>query len=116
MAHLENNYIFQMINYNIIHSDIYFVQQQSCKTTLQLRTHIQLILGALPVTETALTPMYASAGQTKPQHLDISMIPVFTFMHLADAFIQSDLQLHSVYTFSLVCVFPGNRTHNLLRC
>ncbi len=28
----------------------------------------------------------------------------FTFMHLADAFIQSDLQLHSGYTFSLVCV------------
>ncbi len=40
----------------------------------------------------------------------------FTFMHLADAFIQSDLQLHSGYTCSLVCVFPGNRTHNLLRC
>ncbi len=40
----------------------------------------------------------------------------FTFTHLADAFIQSDLQLHSGYTFSLVCVFPGNRTHNLLRC
>ncbi len=39
----------------------------------------------------------------------------FTFMHLADDFIQSDLQLHSGYTFSLVCVFPGNRTHNLLR-
>ncbi len=39
----------------------------------------------------------------------------FTFMHLADAFIQSDLQLHSGYTFSLVHVFPGNRTHNLLR-
>ncbi len=29
-------------------------------------------------------------------------------MHLADAFIQSDLQLHSGYTFSLVHVFPGN--------
>ncbi len=29
-------------------------------------------------------------------------------MHLADAFIQSDLQLHSGYTFSLVSVFPGN--------
>ncbi len=40
----------------------------------------------------------------------------FTFMHLTDAFIQSDIQLHSGYTFSLVCVFPGNRTHNLLRC
>ncbi len=36
-------------------------------------------------------------------------------MHLADAFIQRDLQLHSGYTFSLVHVFPGNRTHNLLR-
>ncbi len=34
-------------------------------------------------------------------------------MHLADAFIQSDL-VHSGYTFVLsVCVFPGNRTHNL---
>ncbi len=39
-----------------------------------------------------------------------------TFTYLADAFIQSDLQLHSGYTFSLVCVFPGNRTHNLLSC
>ncbi len=38
---------------------------------------------------------------------------LFTFMHLADAFIQSDLQLHSGYTFLLVHVFPGNRTHNL---
>ncbi len=28
----------------------------------------------------------------------------FTFMHLADAFIQSDLQLHSGYTFLLVCI------------
>ncbi len=37
-------------------------------------------------------------------------------LHLADAFIQSDLQLQSGYTFSLVHVFPGNRTHNLLRC
>ncbi len=34
----------------------------------------------------------------------------FTFMHLADAFIQSD----SGYTF-FFCqyMFPGNRTHNL---
>ncbi len=39
-----------------------------------------------------------------------------TFTHLADTFIQSDLQLHSGYTFSLVSVFPGNRTHNLLCC
>ncbi len=33
----------------------------------------------------------------------------FTFMHLADAFIQSDLQLHSGYKFYFsVHVFPGN--------
>ncbi len=31
-------------------------------------------------------------------------IYTFTFMHLADAFIQSDLQLHSGYTFLLVRV------------
>ncbi len=40
----------------------------------------------------------------------------FTFMHLADAFIQSDLQLYSGYTFSVVHGIPGNRTHNLLCC
>ncbi len=30
----------------------------------------------------------------------------FTFMHLEDAFIQSDLQLHSGYTFLSVYVLP----------
>ncbi len=45
---------------------------------------------------------------------EIFLLYLFTFMHLADAFIQSDL--HSGYTFSFflsVCVFPGNQTHNL---
>ncbi len=38
----------------------------------------------------------------------------FTFMRLADAFIQSDLQCIQVIHFvSVLCVFPGNRTHNL---
>ncbi len=40
----------------------------------------------------------------------------FTFMHLVDAFIQSDLQSIQAIHFISVCVFPGNRTHNLLRC
>ncbi len=35
-----------------------------------------------------------------------------TFLHLADAFIQSDLQLHSGYTISSVCVFQG-RNHGI---
>ncbi len=39
----------------------------------------------------------------------------YVTLHLPDTFIQSDLQLHSGYTFSLVHVFPGNQTHNLLR-
>ncbi len=35
------------------------------------------------------------------------------FMHLSDAFIQSDLQcIQAIHIFS-VCVFPGNRTHKL---
>ncbi len=33
----------------------------------------------------------------------------FTFMHLADAFIQSDLQcIQAMHFFLSVCVFPGN--------
>ncbi len=39
----------------------------------------------------------------------------FTFMHLADAFIQSDLQCIQAIHFLSVCVFLGNWTHDLLR-
>ncbi len=46
----------------------------------------------------------------------LHLLSTFTFMHLADAFIQSDLQCIQVIHFSSVHVFPGNRTHNLLRC
>ncbi len=38
-------------------------------------------------------------------------------LHLADAFIQSDLRLYiQAIHFLSVCLFPGNWTHNLLRC
>ncbi len=37
----------------------------------------------------------------------------FTFMHLADSFIQSDLQCIQVIHLLSVCVFPGNWTHDL---
>ncbi len=37
----------------------------------------------------------------------------FTFTHLADAFIQSDLQCIQAIHLLSVHVFPGNRTHNL---
>ncbi len=43
----------------------------------------------------------------------IHHIFTFTFMHLADAFIQSDLQCIQVIHLLSVCVFPGNLTHNL---
>ncbi len=43
----------------------------------------------------------------------ISYNVLFTFMHLSDAFIQSDLQCIQVIHFLSVHVFPGNRTHNL---
>ncbi len=39
------------------------------------------------------------------------LIPsTFTFMHLADAFIQT---IQVIHFFLSVCVFPGNWTHNL---
>ncbi len=42
-------------------------------------------------------------------------VRTFTFMHLADAFIQSDLHCIqvTVSTFSSALAFPGNRTHDL---
>ncbi len=44
---------------------------------------------------------------------DEKLLFTFTFMHLADAFIQSDLQCIQVIHLLSVCVFPGNWTHNL---
>ncbi len=43
----------------------------------------------------------------------VCVLCIFTFMHLADAFIQNDLQC--IQAIHLYCqyVFPGNRTHNL---
>jgi len=42
-------------------------------------------------------------------------ILTFTFMHLADAFIQSDLHCISrcTFTFLSVLAFPGNQTHDI---
>ncbi len=37
---------------------------------------------------------------------DVCLYSIFTLMHLADAFIQSDLQLHSGYTFSIIICVP----------
>ncbi len=45
--------------------------------------------------------------------LVVHLFLTFTFMHLSDAFIQSDLQCIQVIHFLSVCVFPENRTHNL---
>ncbi len=61
----------------------------------------------------ALLKGFTSVVDTSSRSRDSNPQPWITFMHLADAFIQRDLDLHSGYTFSLVCVFPGNRTHNL---
>ncbi len=41
------------------------------------------------------------------------LIITFTFMHLADTFIQSDLQLHSGYTFLIMIRFVLDPAQNL---
>ncbi len=41
-------------------------------------------------------------------------LSTFTFMHLEDVFIQSDLRYIQAIHLLSVCVFPGNWTHNLL--
>ncbi len=47
------------------------------------------------------------------QSASVYIYIIFTFMHLADTFIQSDLQCIQHIHLLSVCVFPGNRTHNL---
>ncbi len=43
-----------------------------------------------------------------------TQLTLFTFMHFSRRFYPKRLTVHSGYTFVLsVCVFPGNRTHNL---
>ncbi len=51
--------------------------------------------------------------QQKKCSFKLCICITFTFMHLADAFIQSDLQYNKVIHFLSVCVCPGNWTHNL---
>ncbi len=43
----------------------------------------------------------------------MSTFTYIKFMHLADAFIQSDLQCIQAIHFLSVYVFPGNQTHNV---
>ncbi len=52
---------------------------------------------------------------TKPSYIQLVYLLIVIDLHvyLADAFIQSDLQCIQVIHFLSVCVFPGNRTHNL---
>ncbi len=49
---------------------------------------------------------------------DPEVSPIGLHLHLADTFVQSDLQYIQVIGLHVlsVCVFPGNLTHNLLRC
>ncbi len=56
-------------------------------------------------------------GKTDQIEKLMKCIVTFTFMHLVDTFIQSDLQsIQAIHLFLSVCVFPGNWTHNILRC
>ncbi len=69
----------------------------------------------LPWLGEAVVPHFVSDIELMVRGLFLVVGFTFTFMHLADAFIQSDFSaVHSGYTFFLsVHVFPGNRTHNL---
>ncbi len=53
--------------------------------------------------------------QASEFHL-LLFISGFTFMHLSDAFIQSNLQCIQAILLFYQYVFPGNWTHDLLRC
>ncbi len=65
------------------------------------------------------TLLYISLRPGKTDQIEKLMkcIVTFTFMHLVDTFIQSDLEsIQAIHLFLSVCVFSGNWTHNLLHC
>ncbi len=49
------------------------------------------------------------------ENIKLHFFTIYIFMHLADAFIQSDLHCIqvTVSTFLSALAFPGNRTHDL---
>ncbi len=67
-----------------------------------------------PNARTGLQPDFTDTQGSKYINNKLTVI-TFTFMHLADAFIQSDLHCIqvTVSTFSSALAFPGNRTHDL---
>ncbi len=73
------------------------------------RVHSTISVGgarALDEVHTSIAPSTQSSSVEKKK----LSTNAFTFMHLADAFIQSDLQcIQAIHFFFLsVCVFPGN--------
>ncbi len=64
-----------------------------------------------------LLNIYICVQQNKDIHTGLELLEgeliTFTFIHLADTFIQSNLQCIQVIHLLSVCVFPGNWTHNL---
>ncbi len=75
---------------------------------------IEIISLSLQGTTEHTTPIGYLPMTPGEGHRQVSFhIIVYAFMHLADAFIQSDLQCIQVIHLLSVCVFPGNWTHNL---
>ncbi len=91
-----------------LHKNIFFHSNSTHKHQMIIHTHSKLHTDVTNV-------CFVCSVCSRLVPID-DYIFTFTFMHLADTFIQSDLQLYSGYTFSVVHGIPGNRTHNLLCC
>ncbi len=47
----------------------------------------------------------------------VALVNIYIYIYaFSRHFYPKRLTVHSGYTFKSVCVFPGNWTHNLLRC
>ncbi len=91
-----------------------FLKIGSISQNYNLKSHffLQIVLAVLTISQNCEFISCHSYFVTR----DCKLISFpFTFMHLANAFIQSDLQCIHVIHFHQY-VFPGNRTHNLWHC
>ncbi len=95
-------------------------QQQACshlneKSQRELTKYIQDFFLSYRSQHEILYLNDTYASHIKQCQFQPQKVFTFTFMHLADAFIQSDLQyIQAIHLYcQYVCMFPGNRTHNL---
>ncbi len=86
-----------------------------CNVFVILKIYFSFVLQAKLYVQVSFNEKSAVIYPATALFIESNITFTFTFMHLADAFIQSDLHCIQVTVFYILpaLAFPGNRTHDL---